>query len=96
MDGGIVVLPWLFFSLRLATSLVGLVATLRTALPVPPSPREPLLTHASTGGPPTLAGRSSSASSGVTTPFPEVLVHIRFCLCPLGVESVSPSPVEAL
>ena len=52
-----------------------------------PSPcGEPLLTHASTGDPLTLANRCGSVSCGVTTPFPWVLVHERFCLCPPRVE----------
>ena len=53
---------------------------------------EPLLTHTSTGDPPTLAGRSGSVSCGVTAPFSWVLVHARFCLCPPKVESLL-SPV---
>ena len=55
-------------------------------LPVLPPHSEPLLTHASRGDPPTLAGRSHSFFSGVTAPFPWVLVHTRFCLCPPSVE----------
>ena len=57
---------------------------------------EPLLTHTSTGDPPTLAGRSGSVSCGGHCSFPRVLLCIRFCLCPPRVESVSPSPVEVL
>ena len=57
---------------------------------------EPLLTHASTRDPPTLAGSFASASCGVTAPFLWVLVHARFCLCHPRLESVSPSPVEVL
>ena len=36
-------------------------------------------THASAGDPQTLTGRSGSVSSGVTVPFPWVLVYTRFC-----------------
>ena len=54
-------------------------------LPVLP-PHGKLLTHAFRGDPPTLAGRSGSFLSGVTAPFPWVLVHARFCLCPWSVE----------
>ena len=50
----------------------------------------PLLTHASTEGPPTLAGSFGSVPFGVTAPFPCVLVHARFCLCPLRLESLFP------
>ena len=39
---------------------------------------EPLLTHTSTGDPPTLAGRSGSVSCGVTASFPWVLVCTNF------------------
>ena len=49
--------------------------------PVPPPCGEPLLTNASTGGPGTLAGRSSPVSCGVTAPFSWVLVCTWFCLC---------------
>ena len=59
---------------------------------------EPLPTHSSTGGPPTLAGSFGSASCGVTTPFLWVLVCAQFCLClpsRTGV-SVSLSPLEGL
>ena len=51
---------------------------------------EPLLTHTSAGDPLTLAGRSGSVSYGVTAPFPWVLVHTRFCLCPLRVGALIP------
>ena len=30
----------------------------------------------------TLTGKSGSVSCGVTAPFPWILVHTRFCLCP--------------
>ena len=54
-----------------------------------PSPcGEPLLSHASTGDPLTLANRCGSVSCGVTAPFPWVLVHEIFCLCPPRVESL--------
>ena len=52
---------------------------------------EPLPTHASTGGPPTLAGSFGSVSCGVTAPFLWVLVHRRFRLCPARLESLFPS-----
>ena len=52
---------------------------------------EPLLTHSSTGGPPTLARSFSSVSCGVTASLPWVLVCAEFCLCPSRLESlVSP------
>ena len=57
---------------------------------------EPLLTHASTRDPPTLAGSFASASCGVTAPFLYALVRTKFCLCSPRLESVSPSPVEVL
>ena len=40
---------------------------------------EPLLTHVSTGNPPTLIGCFGSISCEVTAPFLWVLVHARFC-----------------
>ena len=46
------------------------------------------LTHASTGGTPTLAGSFGSVSCGVTAPLLWVLVCIRFCLRPLKLESL--------
>ena len=45
---------------------------------------------------PTLAARFGLVLCEVTAPFPCVLVHARFCLCFLRVESVSPSSVKAL
>ena len=39
-------------------------------------------THTSTGVSWTLMGKSGSVSCGVTAPFPWILVHTRFCLCP--------------
>ena len=45
-----------------------------------------LLTHASTGGPPTLAGSFGSVSYRVTVPLLRVLVHAKFCLCPPRLE----------
>ena len=59
-----------------------------------PSPcGEHLPMHASTGDPPGLAGRSGSASCGITAPFIWVLMHTGFCLCcPPRVESLF-SPV---
>ena len=51
---------------------------------------EPLPTQASTGDPPTVAGSFASVSSGVTAPFPWVVVHVRLCLCPPRVESLFP------
>ena len=58
-----------------------------------PSPSsEPLLNHASTGDPPTLAGSFGSISCGATAPFLWVFVHTGFCLCPSSLESLF-SPV---
>ena len=45
----------------------------------------PSPTHASTRDSWTLLGKSGSVSCGVTAPFSWVLVHTRFCLCPLRV-----------
>ena len=45
----------------------------------------PLPTHASARDSWTLMGKSGSVSCGVTAPFSWVLVHTRFCLCPLRV-----------
>ena len=53
-----------------------------------PVPGEPLLTHASTGGPPTQAGSLGSVSCGVSAPLLWVLVCAKFCLCPSGPESL--------
>ena len=44
-----------------------------------------LLTCASAGDTQTLKGRSGSVSSGGHCSFPWVLVHTRFCLCPLSI-----------
>ena len=56
---------------------------------------EPLPTHTSAGDPLMLAGRSGSASCGVTAPFPRALMHPGFCVCPPGGgASVSPGPLE--
>ena len=43
---------------------------------------EPLPTHASTGGPPTLAGSFGSVSYKITALFLWVLMHARFCFFP--------------
>ena len=43
---------------------------------------DPLQTHASTGGPPTLAGSFGSVSCGVTAPLFWVLVCAKFCVSP--------------
>ena len=51
----------------------------------------PLLTHASTEGPPTLAGSFGSVSCGVTAPLRWVLMQAKFCLCPPTLESLFPS-----
>ena len=78
---------------------VGLMATSKRTyakrrfpglLPVPSSLRKPLLTHTSTGDPPTLAGSCDSVSCGVTAPFLWVLVCARFGLCPPRLESLFP------
>ena len=50
-----------------------------------------LLTHASTGDPPTLAGSFGSVSCGVRAPLLWVLVCAKFCLCPPRLESLFPS-----
>ena len=55
---------------------------------------EPLLTHVSTGDPPTLAGRFGSVFCGVTAPFLWVLVHTRFRLCPPRLESLFPPVLQ--
>ena len=59
-------------------------------LPVSPSLRWPLLTHTSTGDPPTLAGGFGSVSCGVTSPFLWIVVCTKSCLCPLRLESLFP------
>ena len=51
----------------------------------------PLPTHASARDSWTLMDKSGSVCCGVTTPFSWVLVHTRFCLCPLRI--CFPSPV---
>ena len=51
---------------------------------------EALPTHTSTGDSPKPAGMSHSVPCGVTAPFPYILVHTRFCLCPPRVESLFP------
>ena len=51
---------------------------------------EPLLTHASSEDPPTLAGSFGSVSCGVTTPFLWVLVCTRVSLCPPRLEPLVP------
>ena len=53
---------------------------------------EPLLTHTTTGSPPTLAGNGGSVSCGDTAPLLWVLVHAKFCLCPPRLESLVPQP----
>ena len=57
-------------------------------LPVPCPCGKPLLTHISAGDHPTLPRRSGSIFCGVTSPFPWVLVHAIFCLCPPRVKSL--------
>ena len=47
----------------------------------------PLTTHASIRGPPTLAGSFGSVSYRVIAPLLWALVHTKFCLCPLRLES---------
>ena len=51
---------------------------------------EILLTHASIGNPPTLAGSFDPVSCGSTAPFIWVLVHERFCLFPSRLEFLFP------
>ena len=58
------------------THLLGLLP------PVPLSPWWATVKPCLRGDPQTLTGRSVSVSCGVTDPFPWVLVHTRFCLCP--------------
>ena len=52
---------------------------------------EPLLTHASTGGPPTLAASFPSVFCGVAAPLLWVLVRAKFYLCPPRLKSLFPS-----
>ena len=51
---------------------------------------EPLPTHASTGGPSTLAGSFGSVSCEVTASLLCILVRSKFCFCLPRLESVSP------
>ena len=52
-----------------------------------------MLTHASTGSPPTLAGNFGSVFYGVTASFLWVLLCAKFCLCSPRLESpFSPGP----
>jgi len=60
----------------------------RLLLPVPRPCGEPLPTHTSTGGSPTLTSSFGSVSYGVTAPVLWVLVCAKFCLCPPRLESV--------
>ena len=53
----------------------------RLLLPVPLSPQQATADPRLCRGP-SNTGRSDSVSCGVSTPFPWVLVHTRFCLCP--------------
>ena len=76
--------------------MVGLIADSQrvytTGDPPVPRPRgEPLATHASTGGPPTVAGSFGSVSCGVTVPLLQVLVCAKFCLCSPRRESLFPT-----
>ena len=52
---------------------------------------ELLSTHASTGGPPTVAGSFGSVSCKVSAPLLWVLVHAKFCLYSPRLESLFPS-----
>ena len=61
----------------------GLCTHCHTQCPRPCS--RPLMTHTSARDSWTLTGKSGSVSCGVTAPFSWVLVHTRFCLCPLRV-----------
>ena len=75
--------------------MVGLMQTARGFTPrgtsLCPLPcGEPLLTHASTGGPPTLANSFGSVSCGVTASLLWILVHPKFFLCHPSLESLSP------
>ena len=85
----------------LPSSLVGLMADsgwahakeyfpqLLCQCPCPHS--EPQPPHASAGDPPTVAGKSGSASYGVTAPSSWVLMCTLLCVCPPRVESLFPS-----
>ena len=55
---------------------------------------EPLLTHVSTGGPPTEACSFGSVSCGVTASLLWVLVDAKFYLCPPRLESLFPSVLQ--
>ena len=88
-------LAWGDPALESAGSIVGIMApprgTFRDCCCQHPCPcGEPLLTHASTAGPPTLAGGLGSVSCGVTAPFLWVLVHATFCFWPPRLESLFP------
>ena len=77
-------------------SMVGLMVNSKRVytkghLPVPRPCGEPLPTHASTGGSPTLAGSFGPVSCVVTAPLLWVLVHAKFCLCPPRLECLFPS-----
>ena len=94
------VLAWGIQGLGSMGSVVGLVASPRgltsrgtfqdCCYQCPCPCHEHLPTQASTGDPPTAAGSFTSVSSGVTAPFPWVMVCARFCLCPPRVESLFP------
>ena len=97
--GGISLPPWYLFALvnlalGSAGSVVGLMANSKRVLcqggpssaPIPVV--SPCPSHASTGGPPTLAGSFGSASCGVTASLLWVLVDAEFCLCPLRLDSL--------
>ena len=59
-------------------------------LPVSLSPQWATATPASSGDPPTLAGRSGSVFYGITAPTPWVLMHTLLCVCPPRVECLFP------
>ena len=74
--------PW-----GLKGSMVGLLVTSKRVytkgdFPVPPSCGEPHLMHASTGGPPTLAGSFCPVSCGVTALLLWVMVHTKLLVVP--------------
>ena len=91
-------LAWSNTAFRSTGSIVGLMVSSNKVYTKGDLPRcscqcphpcgEPLLTHISTGDPPTLAGSFDLISCGFTAPFVWVLVHAKFCLCSLRLESL--------
>ena len=96
-------------SLALGQTMVGAMAVIMTSFertyamslgfsgllqPLPLTPWQVTVTHASARDSQTHMGKSGSVSCGVTAPFSLVLVLTRFCLRPPRV--CFPSPVEVL